>query len=227
MKHINISTASVASVAIAKPIEQNSVYSRFGKRLVDLALVIVAAPIIVPVIAILWLLVRRDGGEGMFVQDRVGMNGKVFKCLKLRTMVVDAEKVLEDLCAKDPKVAHEWHVNQKLAVDPRITKVGAFLRATSLDELPQFFNVVRGEMSFVGPRPFMPSQQDLYDEAGGNAYYSVRPGITGPWQVDGRGVTTFKGRVAFDEKYGRELSLKSDIGYLIKTVSVVLNRTGH
>ena len=203
------------------------IYEKFGKRVVDLVLSLMLAPLIVPVIAVLWFIVRRDGSAGFFMQDRVGKDGKVFSCMKLRTMVPNAEKVLEDMIASDPKVAHEWHVNQKLERDPRITKIGRLLRATSLDELPQFFNVVRGDMSFVGPRPFLPSQEQLYVDAGGEGYYRVRPGITGPWQVDGRGITTFCDRVAYDETYVDSLSLKADASFIYKTVGVVLKRTGH
>lgn len=223
----DIAVEAVFSPAVAKPKTKTGIYARYFKRAGDLLIALIAAPVIVPVIAVLWFWVRRDGGSGFFVQDRVGLDGKVFRCLKLRTMVVDAEKVLEDMCASDPEIAREWKVNQKLAKDPRITTVGRFLRATSLDELPQFYNVVRGEMSFVGPRPFLPSQKADYDEAGGRAYYDVRPGVTGLWQVSGRGETTFIERVDFDEDYVADLSLKSDIRLLFQTVGVVLKKTGH
>lgn len=232
MKHSTISVEGVQpadNFVVEYPTDAVATggYARFGKRLFDLALCLISAPVLVPVIAILWFVVRRDGGPGMFIQERVGKDGKVFRCFKLRTMVMDAEKALEDMCASDPEVAHEWKVNQKLKNDPRITKIGKLLRETSLDELPQFFNVLSGDMSFVGPRSFLPSQKADYDAAGGRAYYDVRPGISGLWQVEGRGQTSFVDRVGFDETYGKKLTFGYDLGLLFKTVAVVLKKTGH
>ena len=201
-------------------------YFKVGKRAFDILILLIIAPVLLPLIAVLWCLVRLDGGPGMFVQERVGRNGKIYRCIKLRTMVIDAEKVLADICANDPKAAYEWQLNQKLKVDPRITKLGRYLRATSLDELPQIFNVICGDMSFVGPRPFLPSQKLAYDRAGGNAYYHIRPGITGLWQVHGRGQTSFVTRVLFDEDYAKRLSLWTDLVLLLKTAFVVLRKTG-
>lgn len=202
-------------------------YRDIGKRTMDLILSGLLLIAILPLLAVLIPLARRDGGPGFYTQPRVGRDGKEFQCYKLRTMVVDAEALLKRMCDEDPELAREWHENQKLADDPRITKAGRFLRATSLDELPQIFNVIKGDMSLVGPRPFMPDQNDLYWQAGGRAYYDVRPGITGPWQVEGRGQTSFVSRVGFDERYLHRLSLRGDLGYLVKTIGVVLQRTGH
>ncbi|MBI1415658.1 MAG: sugar transferase [Limimaricola sp.] len=204
----------------------STAYTAFGKRLLDLALGVAGAPVILPVIGILCLLVRRDGGPAFYMQQRVGRNGRQFACLKLRTMVVDADKVLADLCAENPKIAAEWHRHQKLHDDPRITRIGRFLRRSSLDELPQVLNVLAGQMSLVGPRPFTPEQQDLYREAGGQAYFRMRPGITGPWQIHGRSETRFVDRVHFDELYGETISLRSDLRLVIETVGVVLKMTG-
>lgn len=206
---------------------QSYAYARFGKRCFDVVFAIALLPILVPVIALLWVLARRDGGPGFYAQDRVGLNGKPFRCYKMRTMVMNAEKVLQDLCDTDPVVAAEWLTNQKLAKDPRITRVGRILRATSLDELPQIWNVLRGEMSFVGPRPFMVEQDALYRSAGGEAYYHLRPGITGLWQIEGRGTTSFVSRVQYDNDYLKRFSILLDIKLIIKTVTVVFNRTGH
>ena len=202
------------------------IYSRYTKRLLDLAMCVVLIPLLLPVLLVIWALVRLDGGAGLFIQPRVGRNGRTFMCFKFRTMVVNAEKVLEDMCARDPKIAQEWLKYQKLANDPRISRVGRVLRATSLDELPQIFNVLLGDMSLVGPRPFLPSQKELYDAAGGAAYYKVRPGITGPWQVFGRSATTFQARVQFDDTYYRKLSMIADLGLILRTVKVVVCRTG-
>lgn len=202
------------------------IYRRFAKRGFDLVLGLLLLPVLLPVIGILWLLVRRDGGPGFFLQPRVGLDGKIFQCWKMRTMVVDAEAALKKMCDEDPERAHEWYVNQKLTHDPRITRIGRILRATSLDELPQLFNVLRGEMSFVGPRPFLIDQEPLYREAGGEAYFHMRPGITGAWQVDGRNATTFVARVAYDTAYYKQLTLRQDLKLLWKTAAVVLKRTG-
>ncbi|MBR9823379.1 MAG: sugar transferase [Rhodobacteraceae bacterium] len=206
---------------------RHSLYGRIGKRFLDLMLVSLLLPLFAPLIAVVWALTRLDGGPGFYGQKRVGLDGRTFNCWKIRTMVMNAEKVLQDLCDSDPEIAREWHENQKLAVDPRITPIGGFLRATSLDELPQIWNVICGEMSFVGPRPFMTSQEPLYRAAGGTAYYDLRPGITGSWQVDGRGVTTFVDRVKYDEGYLSSLSLREDLRLVWKTVVVLLKRTGH
>lgn len=195
--------------------------------MLDLVLCVMLLPLFAPVILVLWTFTRLDGGPGFYSQVRVGKGGRIFRCWKIRTMLMNAEQILEELCAKDPIIAAEWHKNQKLENDPRITKIGGFLRATSLDELPQIWNVLRGDMSFIGPRPFMTSQEPLYRSAGGKAYYVLRPGVTGSWQVEGRGVTTFIERVQFDEDYLQELSLGRDLGYVWKTIVVILGRTGH
>jgi exopolysaccharide production protein ExoY len=225
VKHsdLTMNTAVRVEPASSRPVR---LYSNFGKRAVDIVISLMLLPIVLPVIIALWGLVRRDGGYGFYAQERVGRDGRTFACWKLRTMQMDAEKRLEDLCRVDPELAAEWARDQKLECDPRITGIGAFLRASSLDELPQIFNVLRGDMSLVGPRPFMISQEALYRDAGGSAYFDLRPGITGPWQIDGRSGTTFVERIAFDNAYVHKLSLRVDIALLLRTVSVVLNRTG-
>ncbi|WP_330629543.1 sugar transferase [Thioclava sp. FTW29] len=196
------------------------------KRCFDIVFALLMLPVLLPIIGVLWMLARRDGGPGFFVQPRIGRHGKVFNCWKMRTMVVDAEAALRKMCEEDPVKAHEWHVNQKLIDDPRITRIGKFLRATSLDELPQIFNVLTGDMSFVGPRPFLIDQEELYRDAGGKWYFNMRPGITGLWQVEGRNATSFVERVGYDNRYFRGLSLSRDMGLLVRTVSVVFKRTG-
>ena len=227
MKYAPIDSVSVPSFPVRQVSRSGArLYQRVFKRLIDTLLVVVSLPIVVPVIAVLALIIRRDGGPAFFVQPRVGLNGEVFPCFKLRTMHVDAEARLAEMCATDPIIAAEWHRDQKLRIDPRITKVGCFLRRSSLDELPQLFNVLRGEMSIVGPRPFLPSQEELYRRAGGRAYYAMRPGITGSWQVAGRGDTRFVDRVGFDDDYHSRLSFKEDLMILLKTVSVVIKSTG-
>lgn len=201
-------------------------YRTFGKRLLDLALSLALLPVLAPIMGLIWALVRQDGGAALFCQPRVGRNGQVFFCYKFRTMVVDAERVLDTMLATDPVLATEWRRHQKLHNDPRITRFGDLLRKTSLDELPQIFNVLKGEMSLVGPRPFTPSQNALYRTAGGRAYYSLRPGVTGLWQVMSRHDTTFAARVRFDERYSAKCSLLGDLGLILRTIKVVLRRTG-
>lgn len=201
-------------------------YMGLPKRVFDIALSLLILPVVVPVVLLLCVMVRRDGGSAFFVQPRVGMNGRVFNCYKLRTMAVNAEERLKEMCDSNPEIAREWHENQKLAVDPRITKVGAFLRKTSLDELPQLINIFKGDMSLVGPRPFLIDQQSLYTEAGGRSYFHMRPGVTGLWQVEGRGTTRFVDRVHYDETYYAKASAAQDISLMMRTVGVVFKMTG-
>lgn len=198
-------------------------YRCCGKRVLDLALVIAFSPIVLVVVAILALLVACDGSNPFYSQDRVGKKGRLFRIWKLRTMVVDADERLAAHLASDPLAALEWQTTQKLRFDPRITRAGQLLRGSSLDELPQLFNVLMGDMSLVGPRPMMPEQRSLYP---GREYYDLAPGLTGLWQVSGRNATTFEARAGFDTTYGQQLSLALDVQTLCRTVGVVLKRTG-
>ena len=202
----------------------DGLYRRVFKRWFDTALILLAAPFVLPVILLLGLLVRRDGGPAFYVQDRVGLDGRVFRLWKLRTMVIDADARLAAHLAADPALRAEWDETQKLKRDPRITAVGRLLRKTSLDELPQLWNVLKGDMSLVGPRPMMPEQRALYP---GRAYYAMRPGLTGPWQVSDRNATSFAGRAEFDADYARRMSLATDLGIIVLTVWVVLRGTGY
>lgn len=205
----------------------NGKYSAYFKRAFDLIFSILLLPVLAPLIGVIWLLVKRDGGPGFFTQERVGQNGKKFICWKVRTMAIDAEKILKDMCDSNPEIAADWAKNQKLKNDPRITKIGAFLRSTSLDELPQLWNVLKGDMSLVGPRPFMTSQEQGYRSAGGKLYFEMRPGVTGFWQIEGRGVTTFNDRIPYDDSYRANLSFLTDAVLILKTVAVIFRRTGH
>ena len=224
MKHVVITDRFDHIDAAGSTAERR--YLGVPKRLFDIVLALLIMPAVAPILAVLWVLTRLDGGPGFFGQERVGKDGRRFTCWKLRTMVVDAERVLADLCASDPKVAEEWHVNQKLAKDPRITGVGRFLRKSSLDELPQILDILWGDMSFVGPRPFTVGQEHLYVAAGGTAYFKLRPGVTGLWQIEGRGTTRFVDRVRFDEDYYARASLGCDLSLIGKTFGVVLKGTG-
>jgi exopolysaccharide production protein ExoY len=202
----------------------SGLYRTYLKRALDVAAVVAALPILVPLILLLAWLVRRDGGPAFYVQDRVGMNGRIFRLWKLRTMVPDAEARLAEHLARNSAARAEWLETQKLKNDPRVTRLGRILRKTSVDELPQLWNVLRGEMSLVGPRPMMPAQQALYP---GRAYYQLRPGLTGFWQISDRNETAFAGRAEYDSDYAARLSLLTDLGVLLRTVRIVLRGTGY
>ncbi len=203
---------------------QVSVYSNFFKRALDVVLVLVALPIVLPTLLLLALLVARDGNNPFYGQTRIGRDGKEFTMWKLRSMVPNAHVLLADHLARDPAAKREWDETQKLKNDPRITKIGQLMRKTSLDELPQLWNVLTGEMSLVGPRPMMPEQKKLYP---GEAYYSMRPGLTGLWQISQRNASSFASRADFDTSYAGQLSLRTDLGIIFATVGVVLRGTGY
>lgn len=198
-------------------------YRSFFKRIIDVTAIVMAAPLVVPVVLVSALLVARDGGAPFYSQMRVGQGGKLFRMWKLRSMVSDADARLGDYLESNPEARLEWDSTQKLLADPRITRMGKFLRKSSLDELPQLWNVLLGDMSLVGPRPIMIHQQHMYP---GKAYYTLRPGITGYWQTGGRHRTTFEARADYDTAYEADLSLKADMKVLLATVGVVVNGTG-
>lgn len=221
-------TVPLYDFSLSSPVRQTSgVYRRMGKRAVDLFLVLLALPIFLPLMAIILVAVWIDGGAPLYAQTRVGRGGRTFRCWKVRTMVQGADAILARLVETDPAIAREWHENQKLASDPRVTRTGRLLRRSSLDELPQLWNVLNGTMSLVGPRPFTPEQRRLYD-AGvpAPAYYDLVPGISGLWQISRRNAGTFGERVDFDEAYGRRISLKTDAWILWRTFGVVVRATG-
>lgn len=198
-------------------------YHDGAKRVLDVVLVLLAAPLALIIVGLLCPLIMRDGGSPFFAQERVGRDGRIFRMWKLRSMVSDAEARLESYLDACPARRREWDAHQKLRHDPRITRIGRFIRKASLDEVPQLWNVFRGEMSVVGPRPMMPSQRVLYP---GTAYYAMRPGITGFWQVSVRNESDFAQRAEFDSSYLRELSLGTDLWVMLRTVRVVLGGTG-
>jgi exopolysaccharide production protein ExoY len=200
------------------------IYRNVIKRLIDLLLVVATSVVTIPLIAILALIVASDGSAPFYRSARVGRRGRNFQMVKLRTMVPDAEGMLERYLNENPSAQLEWDSTQKLKRDPRITRFGHFLRKTSLDELPQLWNVFTGDMSLVGPRPMMPSQRPMYD---GLAYYYLRPGITGTWQVSGRNQVEFSKRAEFDRDYDRRLSFSTDAALVLRTLAVVLKGTGY
>ena len=203
--------------------KRRGMYRSLFKRAFDVAAVVLAVPVIVPLIAGLAIGVAREGGSPFYAQIRVGKNGKPFRMWKLRSMVNDADARMVDYLASNPEARAEWDSTQKLRHDPRVTGFGQVLRKSSLDELPQLWNVLRGDMSLVGPRPMMLNQQSLYP---GIAYYALRPGITGYWQTAGRSRTTFAARAEYDSAYEEALSLVTDLRILVRTVNVVVKGTG-
>lgn len=201
-------------------------YRGAAKRVFDIALCIALLPTIVPLVGILALIARRDGGAAFFGHQRVGRNGKKFMCWKIRTMVPDAQEKLEALLETDDVARDEWSRERKLTNDPRITPMGNFLRKSSLDELPQIWNVIKGEMSLIGPRPV--PEDELKENYGTTewVYKSLKPGVTGMWQVSGRNDVSYAERIQLDIEYHDNLSLALDLAILRKTVGAVLNRTG-
>lgn len=200
-------------------------FSRLLKSVFDLTAAGLLVVLFAPLLLGLAMLVRRDGGPAFYRHRRIGAGGRVFECIKFRSMVVDAEDVLRQILAGDPDAAAEWAETQKLRDDPRITRIGRFLRRSSLDELPQLFNVLRGEMSLVGPRPIVTSEIARYaDEI--EYYYAAKPGLTGLWQVSGRNDTSYARRVRLDVWYVRNWTLWHDIAILFKTIPAVFLRRG-
>ncbi len=193
------------------------------KRALDILLTVLGGVVLLPLLALLGLLVYLDsrGGKVFYKDKRMGRDNRLFSCVKFRTMVPDAEDRLQRLLDEDPVAREEYELYHKLRDDPRITRVGNFLRKTSLDELPQLWNVLRGDMSLVGPRPYLPRESE---DIGGtqNEILRVPPGITGPWQVSGRSSTSFGDRVRMDAYYVRDWSVWLDILLLARTVGSVL-----
>ncbi len=194
------------------------------KRAFDIVMILLALPVTLPLVGALALLIALNGGHPFYQQERIGRGGRIYRMWKLRSMVLHADTHLETHLDANPGLREEWDSKQKLMDDPRITPMGRFLRKSSIDELPQLLNVLTGDMSLVGPRPMMVSQQPLYP---GTDYYQLRPGITGFWQISDRNQTTFADRAGYDARYNRDLSLRTDLRILAATVRVVLRGTGH
>lgn len=200
--------------------------NRIFKRLFDITATIVGGILVIPVLGLIALWVRLDSpGPAIYHQVRIGRNGKEFKCYKFRSMYVNADEMLQEILAADEKARKEWEEEFKLKNDPRITRSGKFLRKTSLDELPQILNVLKGEMSLVGPRPIVKEEMEKYG-ANIKDYLMVLPGITGLWQVSGRSDTDYESRVHIDSWYVHNWSIWRDLVILYKTIFVVLSRKG-
>lgn len=208
------------------PTGARGLYARKLKPVLDVALVLLGLPLVALVFLYLYLNVRRDGGPFFYAHPRIGRNGTPFKCYKIRTMRPDADRVLREVLATDPVRADEWKKTHKLRNDPRVTEIGKKLRKTGLDELPQLFNVLKGDMSLIGPRPITQGELDEYDKEGAAAYVMVRPGLTGLWQITLRKENNFEHRAEIDATYVHNLSFTGDMTILLRTVPEVLHARG-
>jgi len=201
-------------------------WNRLAKRMFDIIVGTIFLALLAPLMLVLIILIKIDSkGKAIFSHQRVGRNGKLFPCYKFRTMVANVAEVLEQHFQNNPAAREEWEREFKLKNDPRVTRVGNFLRKTSLDELPQLINIILGQMSLVGPRPIVTKEIEKYQDYI-NDYYMVRPGLTGLWQVSGRNNVSYDTRVQMDSWYVRNWSFWLDITLLLKTVKVVLDKTG-
>lgn len=209
--------------ATARP--QPGLYARFGKRGLDILLGGLALFLAAPVLGLLCLALWLESGNPFFFQRRLGKDGREFRMWKLRTMVIGADRKLAEYLAADPALKREWDLTQKLKRDPRITRLGRFIRMTSLDELPQIINVLKGDMSLVGPRPMLPEQLPLYLHP--EAYLALRPGITGLWQVTARNEEAFALRSILDRDYLDGMSLRQDLRIMGATFGAVVQATGY
>ncbi|WP_241650156.1 undecaprenyl-phosphate galactose phosphotransferase WbaP [Rosenbergiella collisarenosi] len=199
--------------------------SRILKRSFDIIASLLIILILAPVFLIVMSKVKKDGGPAIYGHERIGKNGIPFKCLKFRSMAINSKEILADLLENDSEAKAEWDETFKLKNDPRVTRIGHLLRRTSMDELPQLFNVLKGEMSLVGPRPIIHAELERYEEQV-DYYLMSKPGMTGLWQVSGRSDVDYETRVYFDAWYVKNWSMWNDIAILFKTVSVVLKKDG-
>lgn len=204
-----------------------SIFIRFFYRMTDICIGLVGCSFTIVIFLITKIAYIKDGDKNpiIFTQERIGKDGKLFKIYKIRTMVPNADEILKQLLDGDENLRLEYKKNKKLEHDPRVTRIGDKLRRTSLDEFPQFFNVLIGNMTLVGPRPYLPREmKDM-----GDAYFTViqcKPAITGPWQVSGRNNIDFKDRCMIDIEYVNNKSIKRDIEIFIRTINSVVNRNG-
>ncbi len=231
---INYSSGSVIETTNLIPLERNLQRNRiilklekFVKRAIDIIGSIVGIIFLIPLTIVIGIanLILKDKGPIFYTQERIGKNGKHFKMYKYRSMVVGADEQLREYLAENEEAREEYAKYKKLKHDPRITKMGAFLRKTSLDEFPQFINILKGEMSLVGPRPYLPRERE---EINGffNYIMSCKPGLTGFWQVNGRSDVTFTDRLEMDMQYYYKHNLKMDIKILKDTFVNVIKKEG-
>lgn len=224
--NINDTTTVCINKTVNVNMKANTI-SKIMKRIVDILAGLIGMIILIPLMLIIKIanIFTKDKASIFFAQNRIGKDGKIFKMYKFRTMIVGAEEELEKLLAENEDIRTEYELNKKIKDDPRITKIGGFLRKTSLDEFPQFINILKGEMSLVGPRPYLKRERkDI-----GQDYYKIiemTPGLTGLWQVSGRSDMSFEDRVKLDIEYYKNNSFFGDMKILFKTVTTVLNRKG-
>ena len=207
--------------------EKKIVYSHF-KRLIDIVGSLIGIVLLLPTATIVFIarfILKEDDGPMMYEQLRVGKDGKYFRIYKFRTMVVGADKILNEYLENNEEAKKEFEANHKLKNDPRITKIGNILRKTSIDELPQFINVLKGDMSLVGPRPLVDGEIELHN-GNPDLYESVKPGITGYWACNGRSELTYEERLKLEYYYIENMSLILDIKCVLKTISAVVSRKG-
>ena len=195
------------------------------KRFVDIVIASLAIGLLAPLSLVIAAIILANGGNVFFGHERLGLNGRPFKCLKFRSMKLNSQELLTVLLATDDDARAEWNEHYKLKNDPRITWFGDFIRRSSIDELPQLINVVKGDMSLVGPRPVMQEELQRYGDHA-SEFLSVKPGVTGLWQVSGRNDLDYEQRVALDIEYVRNHNVFMDLSILIKTVWIVLGRKG-
>lgn len=203
-------------------------YDRCGKRALDCVAAAFLLVLLTPLLVALAVVVRLDGGRSIYRHRRIGRHGRPFDCLKFRSMAVDADERLSELLRSCPDARRSWERFRKLENDPRVTRTGRWLRRSSLDELPQLLNVLRGDMSLVGPRPVTVDElaAEYAPRGAAHAYISVRPGLTGPWQVGGRSGVDYDQRVLLDLGYAADVSATRDLWILARTVPAVLARRG-
>ena len=226
MMPMSMTWRQARSKADPKPVATHPPVGGLSKRMIDVCGASAALLAAVPLMLLCILAIKLTSrGKVFFAHQRIGFNGQTFGCLKFRWMYEDAAERLETILATDPAAKAEWDANQKLARDPRVTPVGAFMRRTSLDELPQFINVLLGHMSLVGPRPIVRAEAPRYGAAYAD-YIKARPGITGAWQVSGRSDTGYDQRVKLDSAYVDGWTLAGDVKILAQTVVVVLKQKG-
>lgn len=225
MNEVILETENIESGSIMLKIRKGIYF--FSKRLVDIIAGIVGVILLVPMTIVIKIISIFSGDfkSIFFTQERIGKNGKSIKIFKYRSMVPNAEQLLDELMEKDPKIKEEYLTNKKLENDPRITKVGKFIRKCSIDEFPQLINVLIGNMTLVGPRPYLPREKEdmgkFYDYV-----ITCKPGITGLWQVSGRSDVSFKNRLKLDKKYAEERNSKMDIKIFVQTFSTVIGKKG-
>ncbi len=207
--------------------KMRDMFSIIMKRSIDIVSGIIGLILLIPITVVVFIfnLFSKENGPVFFTQERIGKNGKIFKMYKFRTMIVNAEEILDKHIKENTEIGKEYKRYKKIKNDPRVTKIGRVLRATSLDEFPQFINVIKGEMSLVGPRPYLPSEKEDMGE-----YYayivSMKPGVTGPWQVAGRNNLEFEDRLKLDREYCDRRGNKRDLKIILKTIGKVIKKDG-